>query len=189
MGKGLKTLFIFGLIKKLFVYIFKFLYIIIKFLNLQLAVLVALIGLLLYITGKLEGGALATIFYILLVLSLFYAIIKTIQSILFPKSKKEKNTRKVEIVDTKETTTQTTVPPVSPVPPVPPVPPTQTTVPPVPPTQTAVPPIAPPTDAKYPQYFVVKQNPKYIMAEFSDRYELYEKTAHGLVKVRTDPKS
>ncbi len=173
MGKGLKTLFIFGLIKKLFVYIFKFLYIIIKFLNLQLAVLVGLIGLLLYITGKLEGGALATIFYILLVLSLFYAIIKTIQSILFPKSKKEKNTRKVEIVDTKETTTQTTVPPVSP----------------VPPTQTAVPPIAPPTDAKYPQYFVVKQNPKYIMAEFSDRYELYEKTAHGLVKVRTDPKS
>lgn len=177
MGKGLKTLFIFGLIKKLFVYIFKFLYIIIKFLNLQLAVLVALIGLLLYITGKLEGGALATIFYILLVLSLFYAIIKTIQSILFPKSKKEKNNRKVEIVDTKETTTQTTVPP---------VPPTQTAV---PPTQTAVPPIAPPTDAKYPQYFVVKQNPKYIMAEFSDRYELYEKTAHGLVKVRTDPKS
>ena len=177
MGKGLKVFFIFGLLKKLLVYIFKFLYLIIKFLNLQPAVLVGLVGLILYLTGKLEGGALATIFYILLVLALFYAIIKTIKSILFPKSKnKQQNDRKVEVVETKDTKNENVVPPT-----------TQTTVPPT--TQNSVPPTTQTTSPKYPQYFLVKQNPNYIMAEFEDRYELYEKTDNGLVKIRTDQKA
>lgn len=40
-----------------------------------------------------------------------------------------------------------------------------------------------------PRYFRVKQNPDYIMAEFSDRYELYRITDGGLQKVRTDSKN
>ena len=39
------------------------------------------------------------------------------------------------------------------------------------------------------KFYQVKQNPNYIMAEFEDRYELYEKTDKGLVKIRTDQKA
>lgn len=46
---------------------------------------------------------------------------------------------------------------------------------------------APPT-IKYPIYYTVKQNNNYVMAEYSDRFELYKKTSTGLVKVRTDKK-
>ena len=40
-----------------------------------------------------------------------------------------------------------------------------------------------------PKYYKVAQNPNYIMAEYPDRYELFKKTANGLVKVRTDLKN
>lgn len=191
MIKGTKNHLVFGIIKKLFVYIFKFIYIFVKFLNLQPAVLIGLIGLVLYLTGKLDGtgGALQTIFYILLIFSLFYSIVKTIKSILFPNRNKEKNNdRKVESTYKKEETEEnTTVPPVvkvneTVVPPVQPVPPTTTAVPPASEVKVE-------TASKVsPVYYAVKQNPNYIMAEFPDRYELYLKTQNGLVKVRTDAK-
>ena len=89
-----------------------------------------------------------------------------------------------------DTKTQTTVPPTTQTT-VPPT--TQTTVPPtmqtVPPAQTTAFPTTQTSNPKYPQYFLVKQNPNYIMAEFEDRYELYEKTDKGLVKIRTDQKA
>ena len=40
----------------------------------------------------------------------------------------------------------------------------------------------------YPIYFTVKQDPRYIFAEYQDRYELYLKTDNGLQYVRTDNK-
>ena len=40
-----------------------------------------------------------------------------------------------------------------------------------------------------PRYYKLKQNPDYVMAEYSDRYELFLITAKGLEKVRTDYKS
>ena len=39
-----------------------------------------------------------------------------------------------------------------------------------------------------PTYFRVKQSPDYVMAEYSDRYELYKKSEVGLKHVRTDYK-
>lgn len=41
---------------------------------------------------------------------------------------------------------------------------------------------------KYPKYYNVKGKPDYVMAEFSDRYELYLKTRNGLRKIREDKK-
>ena len=40
----------------------------------------------------------------------------------------------------------------------------------------------------YPIYFTVKQDPRYIFAEYEDRYELYLKTESGLKYVKTDVK-
>lgn len=39
-----------------------------------------------------------------------------------------------------------------------------------------------------PKYFRVKQNPKYVMAEYTDRYELFLDTGSGYEYVRTDYK-
>ena len=38
------------------------------------------------------------------------------------------------------------------------------------------------------RFYEVRQNPSLVMAEYSDRYELYQKTAGGLIKLRTDYK-
>ena len=40
----------------------------------------------------------------------------------------------------------------------------------------------------YPIYFTVKQDPRYVFAEYEDRYELYLKTESGLKYFRTDTK-
>lgn len=40
----------------------------------------------------------------------------------------------------------------------------------------------------YPQYYRVKQNPKYVFAEYADRYELFYDNGYNLAKVRTDYK-
>ncbi len=40
----------------------------------------------------------------------------------------------------------------------------------------------------YPIYFTVKQDPRYVFAEYEDRYELYLKTESGLKYVKTDSK-
>ena len=39
-----------------------------------------------------------------------------------------------------------------------------------------------------PVYYAVKNQPNYIMAEYSDRYELFLKTKKGLLRVRVDYK-
>lgn len=40
----------------------------------------------------------------------------------------------------------------------------------------------------YPIYFSAKQDPRYVFAEYEDRYELYLKTDSGLKYVKTDKK-
>ncbi len=45
----------------------------------------------------------------------------------------------------------------------------------------------PPPAPSYPKYFKVK-NSSCIMAEYADRYELYQKTPGGMIKLRTDYK-
>ncbi|MBR5439516.1 MAG: hypothetical protein IKV61_04805 [Clostridia bacterium] len=40
----------------------------------------------------------------------------------------------------------------------------------------------------YPIYFTVKQDPRYVFAEYEDRYELYLKTESGLKYIKTDAK-
>ena len=44
------------------------------------------------------------------------------------------------------------------------------------------------SDPTFIGYFKVKQNPNYLMAEYTDRYELFLKTENGLKKVRVDYK-
>ncbi len=181
MKVGVKNFLVFGIIKKIIKGLFKFIYLFIKLLNLQLALLVGLVGLILYFTGVLTPqSAVSTIFYILLIFSLFYAIIKTVQFILFPSyRKKAKEKRSVQVVDKSVEEIEedkNNEPPIN--------------------KQTNNPPINKETVVENqtktqsgPVYYAVKQNPNYVMAEFSDRYELYQKTASGLVKVRTDYKN
>lgn len=45
-----------------------------------------------------------------------------------------------------------------------------------------------PKKSIYPIYFTVKQDERYVFAEYEDRYELYLKTENGLKYVRTDTK-
>ena len=185
MKVGVKSFLVFGIIKKIITGLFKFIYLFIKLLNLQLALLVGIVGLILYITGVLTPqSALSTIFYILLIFSLFYAIIKTVQFILFPSSrKKAKEKRSVQVVDKTATEVEedkNNNPPIN----------KETNNPPI--TKETVKETVVENQTKTqsgPVYYAVKQNPNYVMAEFSDRYELYQKTASGLVKVRTDYKN
>lgn len=171
-----KIFLVFGLIKKLLVLIFKFLYIFIKFLNLQFACVVALVGLVLFLTGAIPSSSLATtLFYVFLVLSLFVAIISTVKNLLFPRAKKEKTNRGgVQIVETETEDDGIDNAPSS----------ENNETANEPPNVNSV-----QTKSNYPVYFAVKQNPNYVMAEYEDRYELFEKSNRGLVKIRTDYKS
>ena len=45
-----------------------------------------------------------------------------------------------------------------------------------------------PSEEEKPVYYRVKQNPQYVMAEFSDRYELFLDTKDSLKYIRTDYK-
>lgn len=54
--------------------------------------------------------------------------------------------------------------------------------PPLPSAQTPV------AESEVPRYFRVKQNPSFIMAEYSNRYELFRVENGQLVKIRTDYK-
>ena len=180
--KGLfKGFLVFGLLKKLIVLLFKFIYFFIKFLNLQMACLVLLVGLVLVITGTIPSSSVATtIFYVMLVLSIFVSITSTIKNLLFPKERKDKKTRSsVQIVETdtesEETEGTETKPSVK-----------DDENNPVNINSTTI--DVQEEKIKYPIYFAVKQNANYIMAEYKDRYELLEKTPKGLVKIRTDYK-
>lgn len=148
--------------KKFIKAVFKVIYKVIAYLNLQPILLVSLIGLVLYFTGVYDGNQVVRIcLQVAFILSALYAIGATIKKLLGFEGR-IKRTKGAQIVEEqgKEEPSQTQEEKQSEK---------------VPLTET-------------PRYFRVKQNPDYVMAEFSDRYELYLVTDCGLQKIRTDYK-
>ena len=173
-----KSHLLFGGIKKIIKAVFSFIYKILKFFNLQLALLVVLVGVILFFAGVFEGNVvIEMVFYIILIASIFYGVVATVKKILFPNKKEENKRSKVEIVkkDEEEKLPSENGEPQQ----------EETLV--LSKNNASVFQQAEIVVEK-PKYYKVKQNPNFIMAEFLDRFELYEKTSNGLKKVRTDYK-
>ena len=153
-------------IKKMILGLLNAVYKVVNFLNLQLALLVSVIGVVLMITGTFENNPSVLIgFYIALGVSVLLGVVGGVCK-LFGIRKKDKTKQGVQIVgvDSDANTIKDAEQPVA--------------------TQSVS--HKPPVQTAYPRCYAVKQNPKYIMAEYEDRYVLYYKGANGLVKVRTD---
>ena len=140
-------------------------YKIFAFFNLQITLLFSLIGLVLYITGIFEQNRVVLIvFYLLLVLSIIYAIASTIKKLLGVNvdNKSVKKSKGMQIISNQQSEAVEGEKPQSVE--------------------------KEPVKVETPTYYTVRQNNNFIMAEYSDRYELYRKTSEGLKKVRTDYK-
>ena len=167
---------IFDIIK----WLLKIVYKVVVFLNMQLPLLVVLVGIVLYLVGLFDGGGVAvTIYVICLVVSVVIAIIGLIKKLLGLDKETEK-TSGVQIVENPQTPNTAQQPAPAPAPQVvivqqpAPSSPEQAQV------QVQV--------NEQPQYFRLKQNPNYVMAEYPDRYELFKVDNGSMVKVRTDYK-
>ena len=163
----MKNRLVFGFIRKLIGGVLKFIYKLIALLNLQLPLLVFLIGLILYVTGAIEdGGATSSIFYLALALSIAIAVISTTKRVLGLGKKVSKgkgvqivngDAQKQEIEETQENSDDNTEGNKF-------------------------------TGGGVPRYFKVKNHADYYMAEYPDRYELYKMSNGNMIKVRTDLK-
>ncbi len=161
---------IFGGVGKFFTTVFTFIYNVFAFLNLQITILLILTGIILYFVGVFQNSAVAEmIFFIALILSVFYAVVTTVRNLLFPKPKEEKKRLKPEIVKGEKGKNDKGQP------------------------------LAEEDlngdnsssineQTEKPKFYKVKQNHDYLMAEYSDRFELFVKTPEGLKRVRTDYK-
>ncbi len=149
------------MIRSLIKLLLKFIYKILSVFHLQFALAVLLIGVVLYFTGVVDKYyAIKLVLEIALVISAVYAIFATLNSLLGGKKQKNKS-HSVQIVDQDKQKKQE-------------------------------------VDGgaeeerqinQAPVYFKIKDNPEYVMAEHSDRYELFRITEKGLVKIRTDYKN
>ncbi len=158
-----KNRLIFGIIKTIFSAVFGVLYKLIALLNLQLTLLLLLIGAVLYLTGVFEQGkTFLTLYQVLLVISAVYAVISTIKQLLGIE-KKVKRSKGAQIIDSQVQTEKLEQPIIAP-------------------THTQIEP------QQKPVYYRVKQNPEYVMAEYGDRYELFRVTDGQMKKIRTDYK-
>lgn len=159
-----KSPLIFGVIKRVIGVVFTVIYKIFAFFNLQFTLLLALIGAVLYLTGVFNSNKVVLIiFYLFLVLSIIYAISGTIKRLLGIENRVKKS-KGAQIINQEQH--QENMQPQSEQ--------AQNTIEQV--------------EKESPTYYTVKQNNNYVMAEYSDRYELYKKTENGLKKVRTDYK-
>jgi len=155
----------FGIIKSVIKAVVGVVYKIISIFNLQITFLVGLIGVVLYFTGVFDANpTYAIIFQIMLALSAVYAIIVTLKKLL-GLDKKVKKSKGIQIVKPGKKPKGKEDKPneqesESPKPNVP----------------------------EKPVYYKVKQNPNYVMAEYSDRYELYKIVEGQLEFIRTDLK-
>lgn len=179
-----KSRLIIGPITKFFKAIFKGVYWVISLLNLQVALLVVVLGIIVYFLGLFEDNAvMRLIFLIAIIFSVAYALIATFCKVFKIDTKKDKDKNKpvdkYMVKDKKPNQQPEQIQQVQ-----------QTNN----YAQTNY------DSGVYqeqkvdvfqqekPRYFRVKQNPNYIMAEYSNRYELYLQTEKGLQKVRTDYK-
>ncbi len=159
---------VFGIFKKVLSSIFKALYSIIKVLNLQIFLLIVIVGGIVFLTGGFSGSeALKWVFFLLAGLSIAYALIVTFRNLFGLGKKKEKDKNRVEVK------------------------------------------VEPSAEEKLPEqicqedlfngqqiiarsqpkYFRVKDSNDLVMAEYSDRVELYRLENGKMVKIRTDYKT
>lgn len=168
-----KNRLILGLVWKTIKVFFTVIYSVLNFFNLHYTLLLGLIGMVLYFTGTLDKNRAVLIVYaLLLVVSLVYAVIASVKKLL-GLDKKVKRSKGVQIVGKVDT----------PQPNVAVEPTVQNTNSPY--TEQYQPQPAP---SEVPRYFRVRQNPSYVMAEYSNKFELYKVQNGQLVKVRTDYK-
>ncbi|MBQ3115799.1 MAG: hypothetical protein IJC07_02095 [Clostridia bacterium] len=165
------------MLKRIIVTIFKGVYSVIAFFNLQLALFVFIGALIVYFTGAMQNPAVKLAFDIAFIFSVVIAIILTIRKLLGI-GKNPKKSKGVQIVE--ENTPPQVAQPVYVAQPV-----AQPMVQP-----TYVQPVQPVVQSpSTPTYYRVKGKDNYVMAEYSDRYELFSVTPNGLKKVRTDYKN
>ncbi len=143
---------VFGLIKKLIVSLCSAVYKIISLLNLQFTLLIAMVGLLMFLTGLFENRLWLIVFYFALIFSVIFSILGTIKKLL-GLGKKVDRKKNIQIVEPSEGES-----------------------------------VAQNEESDYPRYYRVRCNQNQLMAEFSDRYELYEKRNGEWVMLRTDKK-
>ncbi len=167
---------IFGLIWKVIKVFFTVVYSVLAFFNLHFTLLLGLIGVVLYFTGALSNNrAVLIVFALLLVLSVVYAVMATIKKLLGFDGK-VKRSKGMQIVDKSNSNDNTVInekPVLEPQP------------------QSAYGgyQAVQPKQSEVPRYFRVKQNPSFIMAVYTDRYELFKTENGKLIKIRTDYKA
>ena len=159
---------IIGLIKKIISSVLKAVYKILSVFNLQFALLVMAVGVVLYFCGVFENGGFALLVFCLSFMCSVLAAVFLTQPV-----QQEVQSSQVQqpIVQPQQVVQPFVQQPV------------QTTQ----PTQEYSTPYVNPVPEQ-PKYFRVKQNPNYVMAEYSNKYELYLITPNGLKLVRTDYK-
>lgn len=175
---------LFGAIKNIIKTIFKTLYAFLGLFNLQLTSLVCLIGVILWITGVFAGvPAILTAFWIMLALSVVWAGFLTVSKIKKTGKRKTEKRDAFSYADVSDVHASQPEPPVQNVG-------QQERYESVSQEETTV------KEEKefaatreiYPKYYRVKQNAKYVFAEYSDRYELFFDNGSTLTKIRTDYK-
>ncbi|MBR5192345.1 MAG: hypothetical protein IKW33_02940 [Clostridia bacterium] len=157
------------MVKKILTTVLMAIYKVLAIVNLQPAIFVVIVGLIVFLTGSfITYPVLKTVFLIALGLSVLYAVIITFCKLFGFGTKK--NNSKIQIVNekTKQPEEKTQTPPPAPKTPQP-----------VPETT---------KEPTYPIYSRVKNHPNLLMAEFSDRYELYKKENGKLIRLRQDYK-
>lgn len=165
-----------GIIKKIITTVFKAIYKVFDLFNLHLTLLVGAIGAVLFLTGVFsKNQSLVVIFLVVLACTLVYAVLTTLKKVLKLGGGDDVSRGKgVQIIKGSGGQTKKVEPERRP--PAPIVEPTRQQE------------VQRPKTVDVPRYYRVKQNPDYLMAEYSDRYELYKKSGGGLIKVRVDYK-
>ena len=172
-------MFIFRAIKKIIAIALKTVYRLLCVFNLQFTILVVLVGILLWALGVFENGGLPLILFVIVFIgSIVLALVITARKILGLDKPKNKQS-KIQIL-TDDKSAQVVQSPI--VPPVENVQVTNANQYVVQPQQNII------VTEEVPKYYRVKQNNNYVMAEYSNRYELFLITPNGLKKIRTDYK-
>lgn len=167
--------------KKFIKGVFSAIYKVLSVFNLQFALLVLIVGVILYFCGVFEGGGIPLlIFCMLFICSILAAVIITIKKIFTNGKEKDKDKGSTLQIVKQEDPTQDKFY----------IPPSEQSFQPIvteQQTQTYAPQQSIFTQ-NTPKYYKVKQNPNYVMAEYADRYELFLITPQGLKLVRVDQK-
>ena len=166
-------------IGKIFSGIFNLIYKILAVFSLQPVLFVLLVDVILFFTGVLENPTVKLVSDVALIAGVIYAVVGTAQRLLgLDKIKKSKGAQILPQPNNSDgqVGAQTSEP----------VAEVQASAPVENPATRENPAVVNPNS---PTYFRIKNRPGYVMAEYSDRYELYLSSGGKLIKVRTDFKN